>query len=225
MRASTEIERSRRQNVPGDRTSRETERSGRAERKEDMNLRNLLLASMTSNKAVKEVAVKTGLPEKYVRKLMKLAIPVILKHLTKNVSTSAGLIALAAALKHHTNKKEMEKQLKEADEKDGHKIIHHIFGRQEKEVTQELCAQSGLTVDQVNQILAIMAPALMSGVSEAAANTTTVQESHKPTISLDSASGIFGALTGSKPSQEEEEKENSSSTGMALLQALLSAGK
>jgi hypothetical protein len=33
---------------------------------------------------------------------MKLAIPVILKHLTKNVSTSAGLIALAAALKHHT---------------------------------------------------------------------------------------------------------------------------
>ena len=63
-----------------------------------MNLRNLLLASMTSNKAVKEVAVKTGLPEKYVRKLMKLAIPVILKHLTKNVSTSAGLIALAAAL-------------------------------------------------------------------------------------------------------------------------------
>ncbi len=177
-----------------------------------MNLRNLLLASMTSNKAVKEVAVKTGLPEKYVRKLMKLAIPVILKHLTKNVSTSA-------------DKKEMEKQLKEADEKDGHKIIHHIFGRQEKEVTQELCAQSGLTVDQVNQILAIMAPALMSGVSEAAANTTTVQESHKPTISLDSASGIFGALTGSKPSQEEEEKENSSSTGMALLQALLSAGK
>ena len=129
-----------------------------------MNLRNLLLASMTSNKAVKEVAVKTGLPEKYVRKLMKLAIPVILKHLTKNVSTSAGLIALAAALKHHTDKKEMEKQLKEADEKDGHKIIHHIFGRQEKEVTQELCAQSGLTVDQVNQILAIMAPALMSGV-------------------------------------------------------------
>ena len=75
-----------------------------------MNLRNLLLATMTSNKAVKEVAVKTGLPEKYVRKLMKLASPVILKHLTKNVSTSAGLIALAAALKHHTNKKEMEKQ-------------------------------------------------------------------------------------------------------------------
>ncbi len=193
-----------------------------------MNLRNLLLASMTSTKAVKEVAVKTGLPEKHVRKLMKLAIPIILKHLTKNVSTTAGLIALAAALKHHTDKKAMEKQLKEADETDGHKIIQHIFGRQEKEVSQELCAQSGLTVDQVNQILAIMAPALMSGVSEAAANTTTVQESHKPTISLDSASGIFGALAGLKPSKEEEEKEekdSSSSNGMALLQALLSAGK
>ena len=193
-----------------------------------MNLRNLLLAAMTSTKAVKEVAVKTGLPEKHVRKLMKLAIPIILKHLTKNVSTTAGLIALAAALKHHTDKKAMEKQLKEADETDGHKIIHHIFGRQEKEVSQELCAQSGLTVDQVNQILAIMAPALMSGVSEAAANTTTVQESHKPTISLDSASGIFGALAGLKPSKEEEEKEekdSSSSNGMALLQALLSAGK
>lgn len=90
---------------------------------------------------------------------------------------------------------------------------------------KEVAVKTGLPVDQVNQILAIMALALMSGVSEAAANTTTVQESHKPTISLDSASGIFGALTGSKPSQEEEEKENSSSNGMALLQALLSAGK
>ena len=91
MRVSTEIERSGKKNV-----------SGRAERKENMNLRNLLLAAMTSTKAVKEVAVKTGLPEKHVRKLMKLAIPIILKHLTRNASNTAGLIALAAALKHHT---------------------------------------------------------------------------------------------------------------------------
>lgn len=110
----------------------------------------------------------------------------------------------------------------EADEKDGRKIIQHILGKQEKEVTQDLCAQSGLTADQVNQILAIMAPALMSGVSEAAANTTAAQESQKPTISLNNASGIFGALTGNKPAQQEE---NSAVNGMALLQALLSARK
>jgi hypothetical protein len=177
---------------------------------------------MTTKKAVEQVTAKTGLSEKQAQKLMKLAIPILLKFLTKNASSGSGAISLLGALTQHTSQKEMDQQLMEADEKDGRKIIQHILGKQEKEVTQDLCAQSGLTADQVNQILAIMAPALMSGVSEAAANTTAAQESQKPTISLNNASVIFGALTGNKPAQQEE---NSAVNGMALLQALLSARK
>lgn len=48
-----------------------------------MNLLNLLLVSMTTKKAVEQVTAKTGLSEKQAQKLMKLAIPILLKFLTK----------------------------------------------------------------------------------------------------------------------------------------------
>ena len=101
-------------------------------------------------------------------------------------------------------------------EKDGGKIINHILGNNKTEVTQNLSAQSGLTAEQVNQILAIMAPALLSGVSEAAS-----QQSATPTATP----GIFSALLGSGANTQQVQEQNDSINGMALLQALLGARK
>lgn len=187
-----------------------------------MNLLNLLLGSMTSQSSVNEVSGKTGLSQKQIKTLMMIAIPIIIKYLTKNASSGDGAQSLLGALTQHTNKKDMDQQLKEADEVDGGKILAHIFGKKQGKVTQDLSAQSGLTAEQVNQILAIMAPAILSGVSEAASNTTTSQQS-SPTISLGSTPGIFSALLGTAASTEKEEEKDSSINGMALLQALLGA--
>ena len=191
-----------------------------------MNLLSLLLKAMTAKAALEQIAKKTGLSEKQIKTLMTLAIPILLKYLTQNASSSDGVSSLLGALTQHTNKKDMDLQLKEADEKDGGKIISHILGKKETEVTQNLSAQSGLTAEQVNQILAIMAPALMSGVSEAASNTTAAQGSATPTLSFGATPGIFSALLGSAAStQQVKEEQNSATNGMALLQALLGARK
>lgn len=191
-----------------------------------MNLLSLLLKAMTAKTALEQIAKKTGLSEKQIKTLMTLAIPILLKYLTQNASSSDGVSSLLGALTQHTNKKDMDLQLKEADEKDGGKIISHILGKKETEVTQNLSAQSGLSAEQVNQILAIMAPALMSGVSEAASNTTAAQGSATPTLSFGATPGIFSALLGSAAStQQVKEEQNSATNGMALLQALLGARK
>ena len=191
-----------------------------------MNLLSLLLKAMTAKAALEQIAKKTGLSEKQIKTLMTLAIPILLKYLTQNASSSDGVSSLLGALTQHTNKKDMDLQLKEADEKDGGKIISHILGKKETEVTQNLSAQSGLSAEQVNQILAIMAPALMSGVSEAASNTTAAQGSATPTLSFGATPGIFSALLGSAAStQQVKEEQNSATNGMALLQALLGARK
>ena len=135
-----------------------------------MNLLGLLLGAMTSQSSVGEVSGKTGISEKQIKQLMLIAIPILIKFLTKNASSNDGAQSLLGALTQHTNKNEMQLQLKDADEKDGSKIIAHILGKKENKVTQDLSAQSGLTQEQVNQILAIMAPAILSGVSEAASS-------------------------------------------------------
>ena len=159
----------------------------------------------------------------FVPIFMTIAIPILLKYLTKNASSGDGVSSLLGALSQHTNKKEVDLQFKEADEKDGGKIIGHILGKKEPEVTQTLSAQSGLTAEQVNQILAIMAPALMSGVSEAASGSAAAQQ---PSLQH-AVPGIFSALLGTAPQTQAATKEEKDDAinGTALLQALLNARK
>ena len=188
-----------------------------------MNLLNLLLSSMTSQSSVNQVAGKTGLSKKQIQTLLTLAIPLLIKFMTTTASSGSGAQSLLGALAQHNNKKDMAEQLQEADTDDGEKIIGHIFGSQKAEVEQNLSAQSGLSAEQVNQILAIIAPAMMSGVSEAASDASLSQQNAKPTISLGNASGIFSALFGRKNDKDDDQEKDDSINGVALLQALLGA--
>ena len=121
-----------------------------------MNLLGLLMAAMTTKNALGQIAKKTGLSEKQIKKLMLIAIPILIKYLTQNASSGDGAHSLLGALAQHNNKEEMGLQLKDADENDGHKIIGHIFGKKE--------------------------PAIMSGVSEAASNQKPSAQSAVPGI-------------------------------------------
>ena len=47
-----------------------------------MNLLSILIAVMTSKTALGQVSGKTGLSQKQVRKLMMIAIPILLKYMT-----------------------------------------------------------------------------------------------------------------------------------------------
>lgn len=181
-----------------------------------MNLLSLLLSAMTTQSSLGQISGKTGLSEKQIKKLLMIAIPILIKYLTKNASSGSGAQSLLGALAQHKNKKEMDLQLKEADEKDGGKIINHILGNNKTEVTQNLSAQSGLTAEQVNQILAIMAPALLSGVSAAASQQSTTPAA---------TPGIFSALLGTGANTQQVQEQNDAINGMALLQALLGARK
>ena len=197
-----------------------------------MNLLQLLLGAMTTQSSVGSVSGKTGLSNKQIQKLMMLAIPLLLKYMTGNATSSgSGALSLLGALSQHTNKKDMAQPLNEADEDDGGKIIGHILGNNEKKVEHDLAAQTGLNEAQIKQVLSIMAPALMSGVSEAA---TASAASGKPVAAAAPASplealagsGIFGALFGGgKKNDSANQKENDGAAdGTALLQALLKAG-
>ena len=186
-----------------------------------MNLLGLLLAALTSKNALVQIAKKTGLDEKKIKKLMMIAVPLLIKYMTSNASSGDGANSLLGALAQHNKKEDVGLQLKEADEKDGGKIIGHIFGKKQDNVTQTLSAQSGLTQEQVNQILAIMAPAILNGVSEAAAAPQAAPASASP------VPGIFSALLGSSAQTQADEKDDKDDAinGTALLQALLNARK
>lgn len=195
-----------------------------------MNLLSIILKSLLTGGALNALAKKTGLTPKQLKKLIPLAIPMLISMLTKNASNQEGLTSLLGALTQHTNKKPMQVQVAEADTEDGDKIIGHIFGGKKDDSVISLANQSGLSQQQVSGVLSSIAPALLSGLSAA---TATGGSSGKVDLSdgLDLSdvmamlggskpkpAGLFGGLFSGKPKEEKDENLN----GAALLQLLLS---
>ena len=196
-----------------------------------MNLLGLLMQTMLSQSSVNSVSGKTGLSDKQIKKLMLIAIPLLLKYMTGNASQGSGALSLLSALSQHTSKKSMDVQLNEADTADGSKIIGHILGNDEKKVTGDLAAQTGMDADQIRKVLAVIAPALMSGVSEAATTASAApaapQQAAAPSLSLNPGAGIFGSLLGlgkeEAPAAVSPGGEAAGYDGTALLQMLMQA--
>lgn len=159
-----------------------------------MNLFDMLQGSMTTESSVNALTEKTGASNKQITMLIALALPIIIKMMTKNASSQSGAQSLAGALLQHTNKKDMADQISNADEEDGGKILGHILGSDSSSIMSSLASQTGMSQDQVSTALGSLAPGLMSGVSAAATQTSGVDLSDG--LDLSDIMGMFGGSTG-----------------------------
>ena len=181
-----------------------------------MHLLSLLLRSLLTDSSVSALAKKTGLSAAALKKLIPLAVPLLLKFLTSNASSESGALSLLGALSQHTDQKTLSDQIDEADTEDGGKIIGHIFGNQSDAVTNRLAQQSGMSERDVSSALAGIAPALMSGLS--AANHTV---SAAPKVDLSDGidlSDLLGMFAGAQSVQQVPQGQ---SYGGGLLSGLL----
>ncbi len=205
-----------------------------------MNLLGILLKSLLADGALKALAKKTGLSTKQLKKVLPLALPLLLKMLTKNASNQEGAASLLGALTQHTSKKTMAQQIEEADTEDGSKIIGHILGNNSQSSLLSLSNQSGLSQQQVSSVLSGIAPALLSGLSAATGSSAASTGNTGSTGGIDLSdgldlnelmimlggpqqqakpTGLLGSLFGKKPAKEEQD---TGINGSDLLQLLLS---
>lgn len=197
-----------------------------------MNLLGILLKALLSEGALKALAKKTGLNSKQLKKVLPLAVPLLLKMLTKNASDKDGALSLLGALTQHTSKKTMAQQIEEADTDDGAKIIGHILGKESQSSLLSLSGQSGLSQQEVSSVLSGIAPALLSGLSAATASAGSSAGKVDLSDGLDLSDvvamlggakpepvSLLGSLFGKKPAKEEQ--KDAGLNGAALLQLLL----
>ncbi len=136
-----------------------------------MNLLTVLLKSLLADNALSALAKKTGIGSAALKKLLPLAIPLLLKAMTNNASSQSGVQSLLGALTQHKSTKSMADQITEADTNDGGKILGHILGGNASSAYNSLAAQTGMSADQVTNALSGIAPALLSGLSAATASS------------------------------------------------------
>lgn len=212
-----------------------------------MNLLGSILKALLADGALKALAKKTGLDQSALKKLLPLALPLLLKMLTRNASDKEGASSLLGALTQHTSKKPVQEQIDEADIDDGRKIIGHILGREKGASLLSLASQSGLSQEQVDSALSGIAPVLLSVLSAASGGKNGKNgKSGKFDLSdgldlgdvaailgsanLSSAqkpkeSGLLGALLGGKKKKKAKKEEEDASLNGATLLSLLLANK
>ena len=156
-----------------------------------MNLLVLLLKLLMSNSSLTATSNKTGISKELIKKLLPLAIPLLIKYMTRNAAQQGGAASLLSALTQHTSNRSMEDQINEVDSEDGSKIIGHILGDDKDEVAERLAKQSGLSKVAVLAILAAIAPSILNALS--AANQTQVQQQQAAAAANNSV-GDFSSL-------------------------------
>lgn len=173
-----------------------------------MNLLQLLLGSLMSDNSVNSMSKKTGISSKLVSKLIVMAVPLLIKYMTKNASTTSGAQSLLGALTQHTGTRSMSEQIDEVDEEDGRKIIGHILGDDQEKVVSTLANETGLQTSEVTKGLGALAPALLTGL---AAATTSAAKPSSNGLDLGDLMGMFGG------------SQTSATSGLDMLGSLLGA--
>ena len=190
-----------------------------------MNLLAILLKTLLSKNTLSALAKKTGLTAAKLKKLIPLALPLLLKYLTSNASSQSGALSLLGALGQHNTAKALPEQIAEADVEDGSKILGHIFGKNAESEITALASQSGLSGKEVNTALDSIAPVLLSSLNTAASSAKKKVDlsdgldlSEVMTL-LGGGSGgsLLGGLFGGKKPSVKDDGLN----GNTLLQSLL----
>ena len=167
-----------------------------------MNLLKVLLESMFAEEAVKSLSKVTGLSSSQLKKIIPLAVPLLLRYLTSNASSKDGADSLLKALSDHTDESSLADQILNADEKDGEKIIGHILGLDSSSAISKLSKKSGLSSSDTKKLLAMIAPALLSSLSAA---VKPKKKTAKKTD--DDLSSLLSLLTGGKKSSSKSSEE------------------
>ncbi|MBQ3732495.1 MAG: DUF937 domain-containing protein [Bacteroidales bacterium] len=117
---------------------------------------NSIISAITGNNMIGEIAKKFNIDPNKIMDVIKAAIPKFLSAMQKNAGTAAGAAALTQALSNHAG------QGLGFNLEDGKKILEKIFGGNLGSVISGLGKQTSTTNDQVSNILASIAPNLLS---------------------------------------------------------------
>lgn len=112
---------------------------------------------------------KTGVQSGTVLKLASLAIPLILRGISKNMDSKDGKESFNQALEQHkgkvTSAGSIEDLIARSDENDGDKILNHIFPNK-KAVVSQVAEQTGVDQAQVRKVMASLAPLVLQTLAD-----------------------------------------------------------
>ena len=122
------------------------------------------IGSLVSEGGVSAISKRTKLSKQDVAKVLSAGIPALVGGMRRNAGAAEGAESLARALADHSaaDTSKPAAFLKNADLKDGKKILGHVLGSDQDALVEQISRASGVTKGKTTTILALVAPLLLS---------------------------------------------------------------
>ena len=178
------------------------------------------IGRLLSGGGLNAISKRLKVDKEDIAKVLSAGIPALVGGMRRNASAEEGARSLAKALTDHSaddisNPAEF---LKNADLKDGKKILAHVLGGDQKQLVDEISRASGVTKGKTTSILSLVAPLLLSSLG--------VQNNNSGggLLSLlggllgggQSSGGLLGGLLGGGQQQAQPQQQSSSLLGSLL---------
>lgn len=127
-----------------------------------------ILNTLQDNQAVNQLTKSVGGNSDQVRKAVELGLPMLMQAMNNNAKTPQGAASLAKALDQHKEDPvdDVLGFLKGVDVNDGKKILGHVFQQKNTSVQKNLAAQTGMSGNQVENLLAQLAPVVLGALGK-----------------------------------------------------------
>ncbi|REC47014.1 DUF937 domain-containing protein [Chryseobacterium pennipullorum] len=159
-----------------------------------------LLTGNTSNQVAEQAENKFGISRNQVIALLAVATPLIISYLRNKSQDAKEAEALNNALdKDHNGSILDDASQVETRQAEGGSILDHIFGGQKNTVENQLSQNTGISIDKIGPILAMLAPVVMGYIGK---------EKQQNNVGAGGLGDLLGGILGNASSQAQTQQSN-----------------
>lgn len=159
-----------------------------------------LLTGNTSNQVAEQAENKFGINRNQVIALLAVATPLIISYLRNKSQDAKEAEALNSALdKDHNGSILNDPSQIEARQAEGGSILDHVFGGQKSTVENQLSQNTGISIDKIGPILAMLAPVVMGYIG---------QQKQQSNVGAGGLGDLLGGILGNASNQAQTQQSN-----------------
>ena len=159
-----------------------------------------LLTGNTSNQVAEKAENKFGISRNQIIALLAVAAPLIISYLRNKSQDAKEAEALNNALdKDHDGSILNDSSQLEARESEGGSILNHIFGGDKQNVENQLSQNTGISIDKIGPVLAMLAPVIMGYIGK---------EKQQNNVGAGGLGDLLGGILGNASNQAQTQQSS-----------------
>lgn len=159
-----------------------------------------LLTGNTGNQVAEKAENKFGISKNQIIALLAVATPLVISYLRNKSLDNKEAEALNSALeKDHDGSILDDTSQLEARQSEGGSILSHIFGNEKSTVENQLSQNTGISIDKIGPILAMLAPVIMGYIGK---------EKQQNNVGAGGLGDLLGGILGGAQTQAQQQQSN-----------------